>query len=185
MFFFNKFQNKVKFKTFRKNLKFKKYNLGVTKYIKNRKKYFVRKRTKNFMNLYHIINNWVITYKICKQDSKVIQTRSILNVVTLPIFNNINLNHFNFFNVSKKIIFNSSLFIKKTINFNNSLFYFYNYTNLTKGTILCYNKCFFTSKILINNTNSTTIFINFIQNYLVALLKLYRKYFILLILSSK
>lgn len=39
------------FKTFKKNLRFKKYNLGITKFIKNRKKYFVRKRrTSNIIN---------------------------------------------------------------------------------------------------------------------------------------
>ena len=32
------------FKSFKRNLKFKKYNIGVTRFIKNRKKYITRKR---------------------------------------------------------------------------------------------------------------------------------------------
>ena len=42
------------FKAFKKNIKFKKYNYGITKFIKNRKKYVLRKKVTNYVFLYSI-----------------------------------------------------------------------------------------------------------------------------------
>ena len=51
---FNSMESAYKFKTFKKNIKFKRYNRGITRFIINRKKYILRKkRTTLIFKTYH------------------------------------------------------------------------------------------------------------------------------------
>ena len=65
---FNKFLDIYKFKAYKKNLRFKKYNVGITKFIKNRKKYIVRKRVNSNLLLYKYSCVWskrYLLYRTC------------------------------------------------------------------------------------------------------------------------
>ena len=51
---FSSMESVYKFKTFKKNIKFKRYNRGITRFIINRKKYVLRKkRTTLIFKTYH------------------------------------------------------------------------------------------------------------------------------------
>lgn len=70
----NKFIKTYKFKIFKKTTRFKKYSIGPTKYIINRKKYQTRKkRTTNLLN-YYPAGLWSMNYKKKAQVVKYIQT---------------------------------------------------------------------------------------------------------------
>lgn len=51
---FSLMENAYKFKTFKKNIKFKRFNRGLTRFIINRKKYILRKKRTTFIfKTYH------------------------------------------------------------------------------------------------------------------------------------
>ena len=62
---YNKFdllKNTYRYKVFKKNLKFKKLNRGITKFIINRKKYLKRKKKTNLVLYYQVALFWSKLY---------------------------------------------------------------------------------------------------------------------------
>lgn len=80
---FSSMESVYKFKTFKKNIKFKRYNRGLTRFIINRKKYILRKkRTTLIFKTYHA-GYWTAFYKVTKQAYRYYQMQ---NVLSLAIF---------------------------------------------------------------------------------------------------
>lgn len=119
------------FKAFKKNLRFKKYNIGITKFIKNRKKYFTRKRkTSNIIN-YIYLYKWSKLYILKKQIYRFTQLQNlnkfslVSRVLSLskpsskPDSNCL----LNFSEISKGVFFNLTLFKKTKYIFYKQLFF--------------------------------------------------------------
>ena len=112
------------FKAFKKNIKFKKYNYGITKFIKNRKKYVLRKKVTNYVFLYNIAYTWSKLNVGKRYYTKYVQ---LLNCFKY-FFTDLNLislqrNSFNFLNyvtLPKKILIHS-IFFTKGISFKTKL----------------------------------------------------------------
>jgi len=152
LYFFTKAKNFIKiykFKIFKKTTRFKKYSIGPTKYIINRKKYQTRKkRSTNLLNYYQA-SLWSINYKKKAQVIKYAQTvqsfckASILvsrnyifkKTITLP---NI---YFSTSSASSNLMYNKTLF-------KSSNMWFYNL--LHKNSAVGY--------VYTNHTPTTTIF---------------------------
>ncbi len=188
MCFFNTFLNVSGFKTFKKNLKFKKYNLGITRYIKNRRKYYLRKKTTNNIDILYIITNWTKIYKNYKQINRGVQTKLTFSYSTLPDFFT-DIKYYSYFNISKKIFFNNNLFIKlrheyKTIMkySNYSLFHFHKIDINKLNKVLTFKNQYY----LISTRDYLISYYNMLNNIFllstISLIKSYRRYFILLTL---
>ena len=127
------------FKSFKKNLRFKKYNLGTTKFIKNRKRYNLRKRrTSNIIN-YTYLYTWSKIYIVMKHSYRYIQLHNLSNysLVSRVLVSNLILSKFNSNNLvinyntsTKNIFFNLTLFQKNKYHFYKSIFSHENITTL-------------------------------------------------------
>lgn len=175
MTFSNKFLTNYKYKTFKKNLKFKKFVIGITKYITNRKRYLLKKKNSNYINFYYILSSWSKIYKDLKQKEKFFQLKNIFNYQFFKNSFSLNNTHFNFNKLSKKLLLNSSIFLKNfpfTINLhNNSFSFFYLYKiNFSKINIRVYNTftCFY-------NTLNISLILKFFLFLFLSVLKSYRK----------
>lgn len=116
-----------KFKLFKKNIKFKRFNRGFSKFIVNRKKYILRKRRSNFL-VYSLISKvWINFYRKSKQLVRFYQSFNIFPVI-LPV--PLSYNHlytgshsssYSSSTISKKLLFSSTLFDLKhnILNFYN------------------------------------------------------------------
>ena len=96
------FVKTYKFKIFKKTTRFKKHNIGLTKYIINRKKYHNRKRRSTNLLNYYISSNWSLNYRKKAQFIKYIQTLYLFNKTSAVI----NINY-----VLKKIVPLPSVYI--------------------------------------------------------------------------
>lgn len=138
-----------KFKAFKKNLRFKKYNLGITKFIKNRKKYIIRKRKTSNILSYVYLYAWAKYYMLQKQSIRYSHCFLFGNYSLVSVFLPVNTTSIalnrgetvNYSSISKKVFFNTSLFEKKTLLFfkklflNKRVYFFYAY-NLTSSSDL-------------------------------------------------
>ena len=193
------------FKAFKKNLRFKKYNIGITKFIKNRKKYFTRKRkTSNIIN-YIYLYKWSKLYILKKQVYRFTQLQNlntfslISRVLSLsgPSYKPDSSCLLNFSEISKGVFFNLTLFKKTKYIFYKQLFINENIvislsSNLTNNA-LSLGSVVFCHHIykLTNNTyniKSVNLYILLIHtlvrkttNFIVSL----RKLFILGVISHK
>jgi len=83
-YFFN-LVNKYQFKVFRKNVRFKKFTLNKTYFV--RRNYIKRKELRNYLVNYHITKYWVIFFLKKKQVNKFIQNLFFFKqLVYLPNF---------------------------------------------------------------------------------------------------
>lgn len=193
------------FKTFKKNLRFKKYNLGITKFIKNRKKYFVRKRrTSNIIN-YIYMYTWAKFYVISKQNYRHIQLQNLSNCAfisrtTVSDLNTSKLNNsltINFSRISKNIFFNLTLFFKCSYYFYKKLFFNESITIilspgitnniLSVGTVLSDNHSYksLKSKFDTQHLYFFTILINILISKITSYVISTKKIITLLILAQK
>lgn len=148
---FSNFNDLVKvyeFKSFKRNLKFKKYNIGITKFIKNRKKYITRKRFTSNLIWYNNISVWTKIFSVTRQYSRYNHFFNSLNYCAIStilgflLIKNpkvLNLSGFNYSNISNNIIFNKSLFL----NYNH-FFLKNSFSNLSKSL-------FFFNRILVSD----------------------------------
>ena len=199
------------FKTFKKNLRFKKYNLNITKFIKNRKKYTVRKRRTSNIISYLYMYTWAKFYMVSKQNSRYIQLQSLGNyafisrtITSSLITNKLNGNlTINLSKISKNIFFNLTLFFKYRYYFYKKLFFNEGITiisisslDITKnslliGTILFSNYTYKSlnsklgSKFNTQHTYFFTILINILINKIISHIISVKKLITLLILSQK
>ena len=97
------------FKSFKKNLKFKKYRIGITSFVTNRKKYFLKKRNTNFLVKFNISSIWSKNYLKYKQYNRFVQFINITNF-TLSF---INLNFFKKKTILKGLFFNINTISKR------------------------------------------------------------------------
>ena len=107
-----------KFKIFKKTTRFKKHNIGLTRYIINRKKYHNRKRrTTNLLN-YYISSTWSLNYRKRAQLIKYMQTLHLFDKTSAAInvnyiFKKITLLpnvHVNTASVTKSLVYTTVLF---------------------------------------------------------------------------
>ena len=196
------------FKAFKKNLRFKKYNIGITKFIKNRKKYFTRKRkTSNIIN-YIYLYKWSKLYILKKQIYRFTQLQNlnkfslVSRVLSLskpsskPDSNCL----LNFSEISKGVFFNLTLFKKTKYIFYKQLFFNENIvislsSNLTNSVlslgsvVFCHHIYKLTNSTYnIKNIKSINLYVLLIYalvrkttNFIVSL----RKLFILGVISHK
>lgn len=147
MFFYSKdfrtlfaFENLLKvynFKSFKKNLRFKKIGRGVTKFIKNRKKYFIRKRRTSNAFDYTYLYIWSKIYILHKQLIRYTQllysgsiSFSSTNLFCIYRLNKMapgklgfnSLKSLSFSTTSKNVFFNNTYFLKKNYVFLNKLY---------------------------------------------------------------
>lgn len=194
------------FKSFKKNLRFKRYNLGITRFIKNRKKYNVRKRrTSNIIN-YVYLYVWSKTYMVNKQSCRYTQlqnlsvyslvSRSLSSNLTLSKFNSNNL-LFNYSTIPQNIFFNLTLFHKnkyypyKSLFSNENvtiLFFTKLNTNILSEGLLMSNSYAFKLLKYHDNNQSRYFFIMLINTLIrkiIFILTSFRKLLVLKILSQK
>ena len=163
----NFFLIKKNLKIFKVTTKFKKFQLGYTKIL--RKKYILRKRKTNYINLFFILFIWVkYTLKI-KNFFKIFQILGFFNLTTcLTSFNNLF--------IQKKIKINLKYNI---IRFQNSLFTIFQPNKLNKQLNTFSSLLFNSIDTGINNMNNGLIFYD--KNYFLNNLKVNKKKCYLLI----
>lgn len=174
----NSLCNVYQFKSFKKNLKFKKSNRGITKFVKNRKKYFLRKRRTNYLIYYTYFYEWGKLYMLYRQLIRYSQFLSIGSLgfsskkltydymISNLFKKKLNATDFKFLNVatiSKKIFLNKTFFEKvdykfSKIFFNNNYFVLF-YTNFTNYNLFNKNvfEFFFWKKHLFFSRENTQL----------------------------
>lgn len=194
------------FKSFKKNLRFKKYSLGITKFIKNRKKYNIRKRkTSNIIN-YIYLYTWCKVYMITKHSFRYLQFQHLSNY--LLVSHNLSLNLtllkpstnnlvVNYATVAKNIFFNLTLFSKNRYNIYKSLFSNVNlsvlfFTKLDSSFLLegvtIFNNYIFKLSDYSSNNQSKYFFIiliNTLVKKIVSIITTFRKLLMFGVLSQK
>lgn len=125
----NSMESAYKFKTFKKNIKFKRFNRGLTRFIINRKKYILRKkRTTLIFKTYHA-GYWTSFYKVTKQAYRFYQMQNILGLMmsltNVRYMNRVGTQgleqqketNLNTTSISKKLVRKSVFFNKQVLSF--------------------------------------------------------------------
>ena len=158
---FKKISQIYVFKSFRKNLKFKKYKTGLTSFVINRKKYFLRKRKTNFLVKVNISSIWGKNYLKYKQVNRFIQ---FINITKYTLFF-INLNFFkkkfspkdltiNISTISKKIYYSLPFInFKSLVSKNNSNRFLLVNLNFLEKETLNLGQFSFSSNLYFRNYN--------------------------------
>ena len=193
------------FKTFKKNLRFKKYNLNITKFIKNRKKYTVRKRRTSNIISYIYMYVWAKFYVTNRQNCRYIQLQNLSNytLVSRTLVSNLTIGKLdnnmaiNFSKISKNIFFNLTLFFKSRYYFYKKLFFNENIAVIlssdTTNSILSTEAILFnnyTYKLLKSRSNTQHLYffsmlISILINRIVSHVTSTKKIVTLLLLSQK
>lgn len=125
--FFKTVKKVHSFKVFKKSTKFKKYNRGITKFIMNRKKYLIKKKSTNFLHKFSIPLVWTNYFSKKRQLVRFFQYFYMLNF-TISIANQalaVRNYDFLFFTNNDKLatkFYLNSAFITKILSSSNSLF---------------------------------------------------------------
>lgn len=129
MFAINLMKKVYKFKVFKKTTKFKRYNRGITKFILNRKKYILRKKRGPLQFKLFNIYFWTKSYSKMRHSIRFLQSlhcfKTSIILSSNILFNKLALKMaigYNFYCISKKYFFNSSLFNKNILLNFHSLF---------------------------------------------------------------
>lgn len=152
------------FKVFKRSTKFKRYNKGITKFIMNRKKYFLRKRATSFIGKTLVPLKWSFYFSKKRQLIRFFQNFYILNYTMSVPTSALALKSYDYLYSSSNALFKKNFkinmaFIAKRILFNNSLFLskFFSYIKVffknTKFGIVLTNNSLITSTILTSGNN--------------------------------
>ncbi len=143
-------KNIYNFKIFKKNIKFKKYNKSLSRYIINRKKYFFKKKRTNLLFYYYIVNNWTLYFNNLRRHTRYYQLIHTFNrLYVAPNIDFINKNSL------LSIPFNTSRVPLKNLLNKFFIKFFYNQT-VGPRAILLLNNLPTTLKKFINSPTQTT-----------------------------
>ena len=160
--------NKVyRFKTFKKNIRFLKHNRGLTKFIINRKKYVLRKKRTSLQFIAGITWFWTKFYTISRQNARFFQSLNVLNYsLTLSdagfsykisykaLLDKLHTSGINFTSITKRIFWNSSLYILSNSFSYKSVFFNTQLGFMSFNSPKLFNKNIITSG-LINDSSSS------------------------------
>lgn len=124
---FNTVKKVHSFKVFKKSTKFKKYNNSITRFIMNRKKYLIKKKTTTFINKFFVPLLWSSYFSKKKQLVRFYQFYYMLDYMITLASNALILRSYDLlFSTSNKMLIDkfylNSTFLSKQILVNNTLF---------------------------------------------------------------
>ena len=190
------------FRSFKKNIKFKRFNRGLTRFIKNRKKFMLRRKRNSLLSHGYIVHFWTKSYSKYRQFARFYQSynsfrftlnspsalysQSVIQNITLTTPNTL---YMNSLGISKRLLYNNSeiritgkLWNDKILSAGNLNFIMFSTTdNLLKtfdvGSIFS-DSHFYTTTLLSNNNsviqykNLSNIFLNKVLTLVKALNKI-------------
>lgn len=121
---FKRLRKRYNFKAFRKNTKFKRYHVGITKFILNRKKYILRKKRTTFIFKSYSTFHWSKNYQIMKQLFRYYQTINLTSLsmifpdysyfskISFSGYRSLKVVNFNCTAISRRVLLNNALFLK-------------------------------------------------------------------------
>lgn len=172
--FFNSLLKVYQFKSFKKNLRFKRLGKGVTKFLKTRKKYFFKKRQTSNIFDYIYMYTWGKSYMLSRQFVRYSQLLQISSIgfnsikflcdlrTKVLLSDSLKIIFFNFSTMSKKLFFNNTYFFKKNylalhkFSFNTFLSSFNVSTSVTGKTNVIDKidyELVFTNNVLVRSSN--------------------------------